>query len=99
MSYKDPSKSKAAHDGKVAATEDHSGGGGAYIKSVVFGGLDGIVAVFSVVTGGAGGNLSGRAILIFSLANLIADAFAMGLGDYLSSRAEENLGKKILNFK
>lgn len=62
--------------------------GGEYIKSAVFGGMDGILTVFSVVTGSHGASLSSIVILILGIATLIGDAIAMAMGDYLSTKAE-----------
>ena len=69
------------------------------LKEIVYGGLDGIITTFAVVSGfsgaallGAGGNGEAYAItlvLLFGLANLLADGVSMGLGDFLSSRSEQ----------
>jgi len=61
---------------------------GRYIKSIVYGGLDGIITTFAVVSGAAGAELGANVILILGFANLVADGISMGFGDYLSSRAE-----------
>ncbi len=58
-----------------------------YLKSLVYGGLDGIITTFAVVAGVAGASLSSGIILILGLANLLADGFSMAVGDYLSTRA------------
>ena len=58
------------------------------IKSMVFGGMDGILALFSVVTGAAGAGFSTQVILSIGLANMFAEAFGMAVGDYLSTKAE-----------
>ena len=79
--------SKAAHDAKVSHSEDHSKVGG-YIKSIVFGGLDGIITTFAVVAGAAGGGLSVDVILILGFSSVFADAVSMGVGDALSTKAE-----------
>jgi len=55
----------------------------------VFGGLDGILTSFAVVTGAVGGGLSPQAILILGFSGAIAEGLAMGLGDALSARAEQ----------
>ncbi len=68
-----------------------------YLKQIVYGGNDGIVTTFSVVAGfagaGAGGaaSVGGLAVLLFGLANLFADGTAMGLGEFLSSRSEQDV--------
>lgn len=58
------------------------------IKSVVFGGLDGIITTFAIVAAVAGAGLDMKVIILMGFSNLLADALSMGLGDYLSSAAE-----------
>lgn len=83
----DPEASKKAHEGG-GAPEEHQTGHGQYLKSFVYGGLDGIVTTFAVVAGVAGANLSASLIFILGIANLIADGISMAFGDYLSTKAE-----------
>src|SRR5262245_20840930 len=61
---------------------------GKYIKSIIYGGLDGIVTTFAVVAGASGAALDPGIILILGCANLFADGCSMGFGDFMSSRAE-----------
>ena len=61
---------------------------GAYIGSMVYGALDGIVTTFAVVSGVAGADLGANIILILGTGNLLADGFSMGVGDYLSTKSE-----------
>ncbi|MBI2507752.1 VIT1/CCC1 transporter family protein [Candidatus Woesearchaeota archaeon] len=65
---------------------------GRYIKSFVYGGLDGIITTFAVVAGVAGASLSASIVLILGFANLIADGISMAFGDYLSTKAEGEYG-------
>lgn len=62
---------------------------GAFIKSMVYGGLDGIITTFAVVAGVVGGALDLRIIIILGFSNLLADGFSMATGDYLSSKSEK----------
>jgi vacuolar iron transporter family protein len=68
-----------------------------FLKQIVYGGNDGIVTTFAVVAGFAGfgaegtATVGGIAVLLFGLANLFADATAMGLGEFLSSRSETDV--------
>ncbi len=78
--------SRRAHQ---SGGEPHRLGGGQYIKSFVYGGLDGTITTFAVVAGVAGASLSSNVILILGFANLIADGIAMAFGDFLSTRAEQ----------
>ena len=66
---------------------------GRYIKSFVYGGLDGVITTFAVVAGVAGASLSPSVVLILGFANLAADGISMAVGDYLSTKAEKEYGK------
>jgi VIT1/CCC1 family predicted Fe2+/Mn2+ transporter len=70
------------------APDVHSGPTGPYIGPIVYGGLDGIVTTFAVVSGVAGANLGSGVVLILGLANLLADGVSMAVGSYLSSKSE-----------
>ena len=85
---KQATTSQSTSDIKYSAEEAHAGAGGKYVKSLVFGGLDGIITTFAVVAASKGGNLSTEIVLLMGFANLCADGLSMGFGDYLSSRAE-----------
>ncbi|KAJ8608934.1 hypothetical protein CTAYLR_005315 [Chrysophaeum taylorii] len=63
--------------------------GGALVKSLVFGGLDGIITTFAIVATVAGARAHAGLVLLMGVANLIADALSMGIGDFLSERAED----------
>ena len=69
----------------------------AFLREIVYGGNDGIVTTFAVVAGFAGAKagdtatVGAVAVLLFGLANLAADASAMGLGAFLSSRSARDL--------
>jgi VIT1/CCC1 family predicted Fe2+/Mn2+ transporter len=67
----------------------HSGPSGPYIGPFVYGGLDGVVTTFAVVSGVMGAALSTSVVLILGLANLFADGISMAVGAYLSSRSEQ----------
>ncbi len=73
------------------AGHEHSYSGG-YIKSFVYGGLDGVITTFAVVAGVAGASLSANVILILGFANLVGDGISMAFGDYLSTKAEREYG-------
>lgn len=90
--------SRLAHERKplnklAKASEKHAKGGG-YVKSMVYGGLDGIVTTFAVVAGAAGAGLSPTVVIVLGISSLIADALSMGVGDALSSKAETEVAKK-----
>ena len=93
-STKDVEMSIAAHD-KTKLTEDatevHGGDANEYIKSLVFGGLDGIITTFAIVAAVNGAGLDMNTIILMGVANLVADGISMGLGDFISSKAEADM--------
>ncbi|KAL4494966.1 hypothetical protein ABPG72_015666 [Tetrahymena utriculariae] len=73
--------------------ESHSKSGN-FIKSAVYGGLDGIITTYSIVMGVAGANISTAVVVALGVANLIGDGISMGLGDYLSTKSEIEFQRK-----
>jgi VIT1/CCC1 family predicted Fe2+/Mn2+ transporter len=87
---RDLAASKRAHSPEAIAqaAEEHGGASHQYIGDMVYGGLDGIVTTFAVVSGVAGADLGSGVILILGLANLFADGLSMATGAYLSLKSE-----------
>jgi VIT1/CCC1 family predicted Fe2+/Mn2+ transporter len=87
---RDVAASSKAHrpDIIAQAMERHGGASHQYIGDMVYGGLDGIVTTFAVVSGVAGADLGAGVVLILGLANLFADGLSMATGAYLSSKSE-----------
>ncbi len=93
QSYANGDKDGAAlaHDPDVIANmpEEEHKESGQYIGDLVYGGLDGIITTFAVVSGVAGASLGASIVIIMGLANLFADGFSMAVGAYLSSKSEQ----------
>jgi len=79
------------HDGELHSEDDSSS---ETIKSLIFGGLDGCITAFAIVSAAEGASLEPPTILILGLANVFADALAMALGDVVSERAEQEYAKR-----
>lgn len=62
-----------------------------YLPDFVFGGIDGLVTTFAIVSGVVGASLSNSVILILGFANLFADGFSMAVSNYLSTKTGEEL--------
>ena len=95
----DGSASKRLHDQKnttdaneivleIQQTMEQHKALGDYVKSIIYGGLDGIITTFAIVAGIAGADLEVEVVLVLGFANLIADGLSMGIGDYLSEVSE-----------
>eukprot|EP01055_Gregarina_sp_Pseudo9_P002044 Gregarina_sp_Pseudo_9__2043@NODE_2415_length_1003_cov_8_928423_g2222_i0_p1_GENE_NODE_2415_length_1003_cov_8_928423_g2222_i0NODE_2415_length_1003_cov_8_928423_g2222_i0_p1_ORF_typecomplete_len305_score50_19VIT1/PF01988_19/8_6e55L_HMGIC_fpl/PF10242_9/4_7e03L_HMGIC_fpl/PF10242_9/0_073DUF1129/PF06570_11/2_3e02DUF1129/PF06570_11/3_4DUF1700/PF08006_11/2_7e02DUF1700/PF08006_11/0_12RseC_MucC/PF04246_12/5_1e03RseC_MucC/PF04246_12/0_19_NODE_2415_length_1003_cov_8_928423_g2222_i046960 len=68
--------------------EPHLETSGESVKAIVFGGLDGVVTIFAIVAGCVGASITPAQVIIVGIGNLLADAFSMGFGEYVSSKAE-----------
>lgn len=72
----------------TGASEDGHQTEGGRLKPIIFGGLDGILTSFAIVAGAAGGRLPPSVVLILGVSNIFADALSMGVGEFLSGKAE-----------
>jgi len=66
------------------------GPGHNYLRDWIYGGIDGSVTTFAVVSGVAGARLSSWIILVMGFANLFADGFSMAASNYLGTKAEHD---------
>ncbi len=62
---------------------------GEYIKSAVYGGLDGIITTFSIALSGFGSDTKTGAIVSIGVSSLIADGLSMAIADYLATKSDE----------
>lgn len=84
---------QAHEEGRIelACQQDGATGRSEYLGNLVYGGLDGIITTFAVVSGVVGAQLAPGIILILGVSNLLADGFSMATGAYLSAKSEEEV--------
>jgi VIT1/CCC1 family predicted Fe2+/Mn2+ transporter len=82
--------SSAAIEQRLAAGPSHN-----YLRDWIYGGVDGSVTTFAVVTGVVGAQLSPWVILVMGFANLFADGFSMAASNFLGTRAEHDDLKRL----
>lgn len=61
-----------------------------YLRDWIYGGIDGAVTTFAIVSGVVGAQLSPRIVLILGVANLVADGLSMAASNYLGTQAEHD---------
>jgi vacuolar iron transporter family protein len=66
-----------------------------YLRDLIYGGIDGTVTTFAVVSGVVGARLSPWVILVMGFANLFADGFSMAASNFLGTRAEHEDLKRL----
>ena len=57
----------------------------------MFGALDGLATIFALVAGSVGAELASSSLLAVGVGNLIAGALGMGIGEYVSSKADRDV--------
>ena len=66
-----------------------------YFGDGVLGGVDGIITTFAIISGAVGANVDFKIIIIIGLSSLFADAFSMGVSNYLATKTDVKLIKNI----
>jgi VIT1/CCC1 family predicted Fe2+/Mn2+ transporter len=64
---------------------------GGWLRPTVFGAVDGLVTNAALIAGVGGGGASAHAIVLTGLAGLVAGAFSMGTGEYVSVTNQNEL--------
>lgn len=73
------------------AAHRHRDVSGGWLRPTVFGAVDGLVTNASLIAGVGGGGVSGHTIVLIGLAGLVAGAFSMGTGEYVSVTNQNEL--------
>jgi vacuolar iron transporter family protein len=84
----DQAQVAAAAAGWAHGHRDVSGG---WLRPTVFGAVDGLVTNASLIAGLGGGGVSSRTIILTGVAALVAGAFSMGTGEYVSVTSQNEL--------
>jgi vacuolar iron transporter family protein len=86
--------------GRIAASEGrHRAGIGGTLRAAVFGVNDGLVSNFSLVMGVAGGTSNKSIVLLAGVAGLVAGAFSMASGEWVSVRSQRELYENELRIE
>jgi VIT1/CCC1 family predicted Fe2+/Mn2+ transporter len=83
-----------------APVREHRDVSGGWLRPTVFGGLDGLVTNVSLISGVGGGGVSAHTVILTGLAGLVAGAFSMATGEYISVTSQNELvGAEVANEK
>ncbi len=78
------------HSPEAIRTRLAQGPRNTYLRDWIYGGIDGAVTTFAVVSGVVGARLSPSIVVVLGLANLLADGFSMAASNYSGTRAEHD---------
>ncbi len=77
--------------GMVAGRDTRHRGSGGNLRAAVFGVNDGLISNASLIMGMAGAAADNRLLLLTGIAGLVAGAFSMAAGEYVSVRAQREM--------
>jgi vacuolar iron transporter family protein len=66
-----------------------------YLPEFIYGGIDGTITTFAVVSGAMGAKMDATVIIILGVANLIADGFSMSVGNFFSNKSQRDSYEKF----
>lgn len=66
---------------------------GGWLRPAVFGAMDGLISNFSLISGFAGANASRHLVILSGLGGLVAGAFSMAVGEYVSVASQSDLAR------
>ena len=93
MSEHDPDAGRAVRQAALAAgwSHRHRDVSGGWLRPTVFGAVDGLVTNASLIAGLGGGGVSAHTVILTGVAALVAGAFSMGTGEYVSVTNQNEL--------
>jgi VIT1/CCC1 family predicted Fe2+/Mn2+ transporter len=89
------------HKGPVPDGELPAGAGGksGALRAAIFGVNDGLVSNLSLIMGVTGAGVSNRVILLAGVAGLLAGAFSMAAGEYISMRTQREVFERLIHLE
>ena len=66
---------------------------GGWLRPAVFGAMDGLISNFSLISGFAGASADRHLVILSGVGGLVAGAFSMGVGEYVSVASQRDLAR------
>ena len=86
-----PSSATGAAALQAGWSHGHRDVSGGWLRPAVFGAVDGLVTNASLISGLGGGGVAPRTVVLTGVAALVAGAFSMGTGEYISVTNQNEL--------
>jgi vacuolar iron transporter family protein len=94
-----PSARMLPHVGEVSGEQRAAGGKSGALRAAIFGVNDGLVSNVSLIFGVAGAGVSNKVILLAGVAGLLAGAFSMAGGEYISVRVQREVFERLIHLE
>lgn len=86
------------HPGPVTG-EQRTGGKSGALRAAIFGVNDGLVSNVSLIFGVAGAGVDNEVVVIAGVAGLLAGAFSMAAGEYISVRVQREVFERLIHLE
>src|SRR5438477_6895309 len=87
------------HKGPVEAEPGPLGAKSGAFRAAVFGVNDGLLSNLSLIMGVNGAGVSNKTIILAGIAGLLAGAFSMGAGEFVSMRAQREVFERLIHLE
>lgn len=87
------------HEGPVGGEQSASSGKSGTLRAAIFGVNDGLVSNAALIMGFAGAAQPRAVIVLAGISGLLAGAFSMGAGEYISMRVQRELLERMLHLE
>jgi vacuolar iron transporter family protein len=85
--------SAASDEGRAEIHHDHRDVTGGWLRPAVFGAMDGLISNFSLISGFSGAQASRHLLILSGLGGLVAGAFSMAVGEFVSVASQSDLAR------
>jgi vacuolar iron transporter family protein len=85
------------HHGPVSGEQDATHSKSGALRAAIFGLNDGLVSNLSLIFGVAGSGVAGDVVVIAGFAGLLAGAFSMGAGEYVSMKVQREVYEQLIH--
>ncbi len=86
------------HPGPIEA-EQRGGSKSGALRAAIFGANDGLVSNVSLIMGMTGAGVSNEVIILAGVAGLLAGAFSMAAGEYVSMRVQREVFERLIHLE
>jgi vacuolar iron transporter family protein len=94
-----PSAQMLPHVGDIGGEQRVAGGRSGALRAAIFGVNDGLVSNLSLIFGVTGAGVSNRFIVLAGIAGLLAGAFSMAGGEYISMRVQREVFERLIHLE
>jgi len=85
------------HPGPIS--EQRAGGKSGALRAAIFGVNDGLVSNLSLIFGVAGAGVTNNVVIVAGVAGLLAGAFSMAAGEYISVRTQREVYERLIHLE